>query len=566
MAEAFRPLAWAPRATLAALALPVAAGLAGTILPGLGWMPALGGERLDLAPWHALLGTPGIARSAGLSLATGLIATLLSLGCVVLIMASLSGTRAFDVVRHAISPILSVPHAAAAFGLAFLIAPSGWIVRALSPWATGWERPPDWLVPGDPMGLTLIAGLATKEIPFLMLMAIAALPQTDAERSLRVALTLGYGRVAAWVACVFPRIYAQIRLPVYAVLAYSLSNVETALILGPSTPPTLAVRLTAWMRDPDLAVWLKASAGATLQLVLVLVAFALWVAGERAAILIGRRWILRGGRAPRDGLARGFGVVMAGMVSLPVFLGLAGLAIWSVAGFWRFPDLLPGSFTLTGWTRAGPDLLDLAATTILIAGGAVVAGLTLVLACLEHGARSGARPGTAALLLLYLPLLIPQISFLFGLQILGLWSGFDGTLWAVIFAHGVFVLPYLYLSLADPWDALDPRLAVAAATLGAGPNRVFWRVRLPMMLGPILTAGAVGLAVSIGLYLPTLLVGAGRVPTLTTEAVALAAGGDRRLIGVYALLQAALPFLGFALALGLPALIWRNRRAMRAGW
>ena len=41
-------------------------------------------------------------------------------------------------------------------------------------------------------------------------------------------------------------------------------------------------------------------------------------------------------------------------------------------------------------------------------------------------------------------------------------------------------------------------------------------------------AGAVGFAVSAGLYLPTLFAGGGRFVTLTTEAVTLASGGDRR--------------------------------------
>ena len=77
-----------------------------------------------------------------------------------------------------------------------------------------------------------------------------------------------------------------------------------------------------------------------------------------------------------------------------------------------------------------------------------------------------------------------------------------------------------------------------------------------------MAAGAVGFAVSVGLYLPTLLIGAGRLPTVTTEAVALAAGGNRRAIGVYAFLQMALPFLGFAIATLVPALLFRRRRAL----
>jgi putative thiamine transport system permease protein len=83
-----------------------------------------------------------------------------------------------------------------------------------------------------------------------------------------------------------------------------------------------------------------------------------------------------------------------------------------------------------------------------------------------------------------------------------------------------------------------------------------------MLLRPILTAAAVGFAVSVGQYLPTLLIGGGRVATLTTEAVALAAGGDRRAIGVHGIAQTAAALLPFALAIAVPAFLWRNRRNM----
>jgi len=84
-------------------------------------------------------------------------------------------------------------------------------------------------------------------------------------------------------------------------------------------------------------------------------------------------------------------------------------------------------------------------------------------------------------------------------------------------------------------------------------------------LRPILTAMAVGFAVSVGQYLATLLIGGGRVATLTTEAVALASGGDRRAIGVYGLMQTAAALIPFALALVIPAVIWRNRKGLLHG-
>jgi len=132
-------------------------------------------------------------------------------------------------------------------------------------------------------------------------------------------------------------------------------------------------------------------------------------------------------------------------------------------------------------------------------------------------------------------------------------------------AHLVFVLPYVFLSLADPFRAWDIRVGTVAAALGASPDRILWKVRLPMLLRPILTAMAVGFAVSVGQYLATLLIGGGRVSTLTTEAVALASGGDRRAIGVYGLMQTAAALIPFALALIIPAFIWRNRRGLLHG-
>jgi putative thiamine transport system permease protein len=141
-------------------------------------------------------------------------------------------------------------------------------------------------------------------------------------------------------------------------------------------------------------------------------------------------------------------------------------------------------------------------------------------------------------------------------------AGLDGTWPALVWSHLLFVLPYLFLSLADAYRALDPRYPRAALCLGARPGRVFWRVKLPMLARPILFAFAVGFAVSATQYLPTVFAGAGRFATFTTEAVAQAGGGDRRIAGVFALLQALLPLMVFAAAIALPAWLFRNRRAL----
>jgi putative thiamine transport system permease protein len=194
---------------LAGLALPIAAGLAGTLAP------AVSGQGFaTLGQW------PGLPRALALSVGTGLISTLAALAITVLMIAALHDRPGFVAFRRVLSPLLALPHAAAALGLAFLVAPSGWLVRLISPWATGWDNPPDLLILNDPMGIALTLGLVAKEVPFLMLMALAILPQTDIARRGQIAASLGYGRVMGFVLSTLPALYKGLRLPVFAVLAY----------------------------------------------------------------------------------------------------------------------------------------------------------------------------------------------------------------------------------------------------------------------------------------------------------------------------------------------------------
>ena len=232
---------------------------------------------------------------------------------------------------------------------------------------------------------------------------------------------------------------------------------------------------------------------------------------------------------------------------------------------WRYPQAWPSQWTTEHWQRQSEALAGPLLATLGVGLAATLLSALLVVACLEQEARvrrygalapAEGRRGLAAL---YLPLLVPQVAFLFGLQVLLVRARLDGTWAAVIWAHAVFVLPYLHLSLADPWRAFDARYLRSALSLGASPARAFWTIKLPILLPPLAIACAVGFAVSVGLYLPTLFAGAGRVATLTTEAVTLSAGADRRVIGSWALMQAALPLIGFALALAVPLLMGVRR-------
>lgn len=552
-----------PLLAILLLAGPILAGLAGTLLPAFGYLPALGGTSLSLDAFRQLAAEPGIGRSVMLSLGVGLAATLVSVSVVALFLAGWSGTRTFTRLQHLISPLLSVPHAAAAFGLAFLIAPSGMIARLISPELTGWGQPPDLQIVNDPLGLSLAAGLIVKEIPFLLLVSLAALQQASPAPRAALVASLGYGRVAGFLFGTWPAIYRQVRLAVFAVLAFSTSVVDVAAILGPTSPATLSVRLVGWMGDPDLAMRFLASAGAVLQLAVTALALTLWIGVERAAAMSRDMVCEMGTRFRRDGAARFGGLGAMSLAAALVFSGLATLALWSVAGLWQFPDALPREFTLHSWTDVLPRVGGPLATTLIVAAGATTIAVAVAILHLSREGRGGRMGGGPGLAIVYLPLLVPQASFLFGLQLLFLLSGFEASMPALVFAHLVFVLPYVFLSLSDPWRAYDRRYDAIAAGLGKSRLRTLLAIRLPILTRPILVAAAVGFAVSIGQYLPTLLIAGGRLPTITTEAVALASGGNRRVIGVYAFLQMLLPVIGFAIATLVPALLWRRFRALR---
>ena len=552
----------APSIVVLLLTGPILAGLAGTIIPAFGYFPALGGDAFNLDGFRTLFAEPGIWMSVFLSLFTGLAATALSLAIAAAAIGAGGGTRAFVWLTRLISPLLAVPHAAAAFGFLFLFSPSGFLSRLVSPELTGWMRPPDVLIPNDAWGLSLIAGLVLKEVPFLLLIALAARGQVKMAESRQLIASFGYGRLAGFALGIWPQLYRRMRLPVFAVLAFSVSVVDVAAILGPTNPATLGMRLVGWMNDPDLSMRFAASAGAVLLVIITLVAIMVWLGLEKLSGLLLRTQSGKGRRHPREGFVQKCALGLALCVAVFNMAGLALLAIWSLAGLWQFPNATPSGLTLKSWMAALPQLGGPLATSLVTALLASVLSLVLVILVLQRASETG-REMKAGQFLLYAPLIVPQASFLFGLQLLLLGSSISISLPLLVFSHLIFVLPYVFLSLGDPWRGFDTRFEHIAYGLGRSRWDVFWKVRLAMLMRPVLTALAVGFAVSIGLYLPTVLIGAGRLPTITTEAVALASGGNRRVVGVYGFLQTLLPFLMFLIAAAVPALLFGGRRAMR---
>lgn len=561
---AARPVSGIALVLAVLLGVPITTGLVFTLLPAFGYLPSIGGHAVNLGPWRELLGQPGIATSVRITLTTGVTATVLALVLAFSFCAVAHGRmqdRGADVM---LAPFLAAPHAAMAIGLAFMIAPSGWLVRLVSPWLTGYTAPPDMATVHDPWGAALVIGLVMKEMPFFLIVVLAALNQIPVAEQMQAGRSLGYGRGIVWIKIIAPQVYAQIRLPVYVVLAFSLSVVDMALILAPTNPPPLSLVALHWFTSPDVARYFPAAATATLQLLLVAGMIGLWRLAESGIARIGLSWAMRGSR----GLSGEPGLKIAALLGTAILVLSAGslvvLAVWSFTWRWPFPDTLPSAWSVGIWQRQSHALVWPLTNTVALASTTTITALGFAVAWLETEARAQGRRRALPLHPLYVPLLLPQIAFLFGTQVLVTQLRLDGTLFAVAWLHLLFVFPYVMLALADPWRALDQRFARSAAALGASPARILVRLKLPILFRPIVIAAAIGFAVSVAQYLPTLFAGGGRVATLTTEAVTMASGGDRRVVGVLAFLQTMLPLGVYAAALAVPGLVFTRRRGMLA--
>jgi putative thiamine transport system permease protein len=215
---------------------------------------------------------------------------------------------------------------------------------------------------------------------------------------------------------------------------------------------------------------------------------------------------------------------------------------------------LPAAWTLAHWSSelpySGPSLWH----SVVLALASSSVALALVMASLEYQHQQGRR---WPLFLVVLPLLLPQLPMMFGLQVATVLAGWDTRYGIVVWGHLLFVFPYVYLCLQATWFAYDERYVQVARSMGHGRFAAWWRIKLPMLLRPVLFSWAVGFAVSVAQFLPTLMLGGGRVATITTEAVAIGSGVDRRLAAIYALLQLALPALAYGAALLLPRMLVR---------
>lgn len=549
-----RSLHWLRWLFPAILLLPLLAGVFGTFLSSFNLF--FFQKNLDiLESWTRLWEHPSTWPALWLSLRTAVIATLLSLlGSGMILSMWQSNFLRHWLGRWLILPI-ALPHATAAIILILLLAPSGWLWRLF---ATSNSLPPEFPFPHDTAGWALVFGLVSKELPFLLLIQLNVCRQLPEATRVKTAQLLGQPPWLGWWLTVFPSLYQQIRLPLWAVLAFSFSVIDMALILGPTAPPTFSVLILQWSTDPMLEQQALAAAGSLLQGIVLLILLLCWWVVEQVIRVLPQiptsMWSLHKIGFLLNQIA--WSLIVSGMVLLCG--GMTCLLLWSFARRWPFPAGLPTEWTLLTWERNSAELIPLLTTTAGLGVAAAAIGLLLVMIWLYFQHSPNCDRSLVEESWVYLPLILPQLTFLFGIQILANFLRLEGTALLVLWMHLVYVLPYTLLLLAGSWRTNQLRFRRVGQILGQSAWRILWSVQLPMLRPLILLTMAIGFSVSLAQYLPTTVAGAGRWSTLTTEAVSLASGQDRRLLSLLGIWQSFLPALALSLAWLLRGPAWQK--------
>lgn len=183
---------------------------------------------LGLDAWRQALTDPAFRSAVGFTLATTLLGTAASVLLAVGVAAALRG-RAWA--RAAATLPVLVPHLLVVVVAVLWLGPGGLADRLLG------GLPLQVIRAGSGLGIVLV--YVVKEVPFLALLLLAAWDDQVAARE-EVAAVHGAGPLARMWTVVLPAVRVPLVIGTTAVAAYMLGAFEVPLLVGPTTPDTVA--------------------------------------------------------------------------------------------------------------------------------------------------------------------------------------------------------------------------------------------------------------------------------------------------------------------------------------
>jgi putative spermidine/putrescine transport system permease protein len=234
----------------------------------------------------------------------------------------------------------------------------------------------------------------------------------------------------------------------------------------------------------------------------------------------------------------GLALYMFVLVFILNLLGIVSHVLVSAFAKRWFGTPLPRSFTTEWFTYAWKEfgLAHVLGITVFVALTAVFVSLLLGFPAAYILARRNFRGKPVLMLLYFLPLLIPQMTYGIPLATTMFRWGIGGSVTGVILAVMVPMVPLAVFILMPFFEQISLNLEWGAAMMGANRFQIFRRILLPLTLPGLLTAGVLVLVNTVSNFELTFLVsGAGSQTLVVALFYNVFAGGVRPVYSVDAM-------------------------------
>ena len=163
------------------------------------------------------------------------------------------------------------------------------------------------------------------------------------------------------------------------------------------------------------------------------------------------------------------------------------------------------AFPLNGFTtrwfaalRTNGELHAALANSLFVATTASVLSVLLGLAAARANVRYAFAGKRAAMGLIMLPLVLPEIIVAVSLLVVAIRIlGLDLSLWTVVAAHVLICTPFAVAILNASFQSLDPSLEEAAIDLGHTRPETFRRITLPLVMPGIVASLLICFTISL---------------------------------------------------------------------
>ncbi len=112
------------------------------------------------------------------------------------------------------------------------------------------------------------------------------------------------------------------------------------------------------------------------------------------------------------------------------------------------------------------------------------------------------------------PMIVPLIISAMGMYFFYSKLGLQGTYWGVVLAHAVLGIPFVIITVTATLVGFDRSLTRAAANLGAGPVRTFFKVQMPLIMPGVISGALFAFITSFDEVVVVLFVGSVSQKTL----------------------------------------------------